>query len=323
MPRPLAKTPWPELTTQVQRMLRWLNVCTLIATADLCRVVWPQPIQEHKQVESLQRWADAELIRPLDDGSGYQLGAAGAARLREAGRPVYGVTQELSARVRPGLLLASRFAIGLWRDLQPEAAVGGLTWLARPFSGEGVRADAVGTILYTHDRRPCPRVADDLLCDDLPPHQLRGMQELMRLIVEIDSGTETLTQLRERARAWRSAIREMSISENTGVLVLWITTGGWERAGTIWQAWVEEARTPGWFTTIAALQQTDGSLRPWQSARIDMSAQRQSVWRDEHGRPRSLNPWELEEPRWRYAAAGPPTSANLAEAIHSWDGPAG
>jgi hypothetical protein len=175
MPKPLAKTAWAELTPQVQRMLCWLNAGTLLATPDLCQVVWPQPIQEHKQSESLQRGSDAALIRPLDDGGGYQLGASGAARLREAGRPVYGVTQELSARVRPGLLLASTFGVGLWRDLQSEAVVGGMSWVARPFSGEGVRADAVGTVLYTHDRRPCPRAAEDLLCDDLPLHDLSGI----------------------------------------------------------------------------------------------------------------------------------------------------
>jgi hypothetical protein len=320
MAKSLATARWHELDTKVHSALRWLNATALLTTDDLCQVIWPEPVSRRNIGLCLQRWTEAGLILPVDAGRLYQLGSTGAAKLRDGGYVVDGPTQELSARVRPGLLLASRFAVGLWRDLCGEPAIGGMRWWAQPFSGSGARPDAVGLLLHTYDRSRCDRLGADILVDAVPdPPQLRGTQVLTQIVLEIDSGAETLAQLRDRARARHARIAQLApLPENTMLLPVCVTSGGWDRAGTIWQAWVAEARCPLWVTTEVALRTADGDLRPWHGTRGDAQGRRY-VWRDEHGRPRSLNPWELQEPRWRYENAGPPTVTSLAEAIRAWD----
>ena len=320
MAKSLGAARWHELDATVQRALRWLNATALLAIADLCQVVWLEPVSQRNIALCLQRWSEAELILSVDDGRSYQLGPVGATKLQDGGIEVTAPTQLVSARVRPGLLLASRFAVGLWQDLRTEPAVGGLWWTAQPFSGSGARPDAVGLLLHTFDRSPCDRVGAELLTDAAAPTELYGMQVLTQIVLEIDSGAESVTQLRERARARHAAFATMTpLPENTMLLPLCVTSGGWERAGTIWQVWMDVVHCPLWVTTEAALRTADGDLRPWQGARGNTPAHSLAVWRDEQGRPRSLNPWELHETQWRYRSAGPPTVSSLAAAIDQWE----
>jgi hypothetical protein len=305
----LVDTPWGQLERHLQRVLRWLNSCTLLTAADLSTLAWPEGATRQNQEAAIERWCDAALIQQLDDGITYQLGPVGVRKLREANLPIYAPTTELHPRVHQGILLASRFAVGLWADLLQEVAVGGFDWLSQPFRGEGARADGEGVILYSRNQTPCPRRADDLFCHDIAPSQLTADQKLDQLLVEIDTDTENVAQLRERARAWHNVIPTLlPLPPRTGLRILWVTTGGWHRAGVIWQTWIDEARCPLWVTTLAELQQADGSVRPWRA-----------LWRDEHGRPRTLNPWQRSEMIWRYEPSPEPAATTFDQAIAAWN----
>jgi hypothetical protein len=83
--------------------------------------------------------------------------------------------------------------------------------------------------------------------------------------------------------------------------------GGWERAQTIWRAWVRKAALPLLITTSSSLRIAE-RWRPWQA-----------VWRDEHGRPRTLNPYAGQEMVWRFQASPPPTYTTLEQAIAAWE----
>ena len=48
--------------------------------------------------------------------------------------------------------------------------------------------------------------------------------------------------------------------------------------------------------------------RPWQA-----------VWRDEHGRPRTLNPYAGQELVWRFQESPPPAYSSLEQAIAAWE----
>jgi hypothetical protein len=83
--------------------------------------------------------------------------------------------------------------------------------------------------------------------------------------------------------------------------------GGAERVQSIWHAWLTEAACPLLITSMGELT-TTGALHPWHA-----------LWRDEHGRPRSLNPYAGQEPRWRYEPSPPPAYTRLEQAIRAWE----
>jgi hypothetical protein len=44
-----------------------------------------------------------------------------------------------------------------------------------------------------------------------------------------------------------------------------------------------------------------------------------ALWRDEHGRPRTLNPYGGQEATWRFQASPPPQHPTLEQAIRVWE----
>jgi hypothetical protein len=152
-------------------------------------------------------------------------------------------------------------------------------------------------------------VTPGLICDLTPPTAPASGQVGMRLLLEIDLRTETEPQLERRAERWRTRLRDQRahLPPNCWPYILWVTDGGWDRANTIWRAWIRKAGLPLFITTTAALH-IEGRWRPWRAA-----------WRDEHGRPRTLNPHASWEPIWRFQASPPPEYTSLKQAIKVWD----
>jgi hypothetical protein len=139
--------------------------------------------------------------------------------------------------------------------------------------------------------------------------QVAAGQMAMQLFLEIDLGTESSEQLERRAARWGAALRAQRAHLETRCwpYVVWVTDGGWERAQTIWRAWLRKAALPLFVTTSSALRIAD-RWRPWHA-----------VWRDEHGRPRTLNPFGGQEPLWRFQASPAPSSLSLEQAIAAWE----
>jgi hypothetical protein len=311
MPQPKRRDlPWANLDASLQRVLRWLNACTLLRRDDLISIAWTSPISRQWMSTALQGWTDDHFIVPIDDGTAYGLGDTGTGKLIEAGIVTPRVQVSPAPRVRAGLLLASQFAAGLARDLLPEAGVTHLTWASMPFSGAGPRPDSYGAVRYSIERESLRDVGSlDLLhlaTPDAPP--LLG-QRSMDLILEVDLGTESAEQLAQRARRWGMALRDQRAQVAPGCwpYVLWVTDGGWDRANTIWRAWIAQAACPLFITTVSMLT-IDGALHPWYA-----------LWRDEHGKPRTLNPYGGQEAVWRFQASPPPEHATLEQAIRAWE----
>lgn len=307
---------YDQLRPPVQRVLTWLGACGLLTQADLVRVGWPAdraqpdvvPVTERNVALCLRRWDAAGYLRRVATPQrAYQLGSPGVSILQQAGSPCATTTaRPLAPRVRPGLLLASAFAVHLWRQLRQEPTVLQFAWSAQPFHGTDVRADGLGSILTTTD------VTTDQRLDGLSPHPdpwgLPGVQTLTRLILEVDRGTETGPQLRTRAQRWRTTLDTLRpLPPRVRVQVLWVVDGPWSRAAQIWRIWLTEAQTPLWVTTVADLMGADGSWHPWTA-----------IWRDELGRPRTLTPTTVTEQQWRAAATQPPTVDALAVAMQQW-----
>jgi hypothetical protein len=313
---PRTQLPFAKLDGRLQRSLRWLNACRLIRRDDLIRLGWPDlsaaeggPTSRQRISQALQDWIDDHFITPTADGAAFMLGSIGALKLEEVGVTVHVPQEELAARVQPGLLLASEFAIALGLDLLLEPGVTHFTWVARAFSGAGPRADGYGGVWYQRNRQPPPDVSRrDLLDLALPTDDL-GAQQLAWLLLEVDMGTETPAQLEERAARWGRKLREQypRMPPGNWPYVLWVTTGDRDRMQAIWRAWLTAAMCPLLITTVAMLRLGD-ALHPWRG-----------LWRDEHGRPRYLNPFAGQEPAWRYQESPPPTCATLEQAIRAWE----
>lgn len=312
---------YAQLRPPVQRVLTWLGACGLITQADLVRVGWPAdrlrpdvvPVTERNVALCLRRWEATDYLRQVATPQvAYQLGAVGVALLRQAGQPCATTTSRpLAARVRPGLLLASTFAVHLWRQLRQEATVQRFAWSAQPFHGTNVRADGLGSILTANETIPDSGQSLDQLTPHPDPWGLSSGQTLARLILEVDRGTETGPQLRTRAQRWRTTLEALQpLPPRVRVQMLWVVDGPWSRADQIWRIWLTEAQTPLWVTTVADLIGADGRWHPWTA-----------IWRDELGRPRTLTPTTATEQQWRGAATQPPTVDSLAVAMQQWDAP--
>jgi hypothetical protein len=311
MPQPKRRDlPWANLDASLQRVLCWLNACTLLRRDDLISIAWAGTISRQGVSAALQGWTDDHFIVPIDDGTAYCLGDTGAGKLIEAGVETPRMNAPPAPRVRAGLLLASQFAAGLARDLLPEAGVSHFTWVSTPFSGAGPRPDGCGDLRYSLGRQSLRGVGSlELLHLAMPDDPPPAGQHSMELILEVDLGTETAEQLEQRARCWGIALRERRahLAPRCWPYVLWVTDGGWDRANTIWRAWIAQAACP-LFITTAAMLTIDGALHPWYA-----------LWRDEHGRPRTLNPYGGQEPAWRFQASPPPEHVTLEQTIRVWE----
>jgi hypothetical protein len=331
MPHPNRRDlPFAKLSDSLQRALRWLNACVLLRHDDLIAVAWPIEPNVQRARHTLRGWADDGFISPVGDSSGaderrvgvfatsglaYRLGPRGVERLREAGVALHQRSDEPAPRVRTGLLLAGAFVVGLARDLASDPSVAHFSWSSTPFLGDTVRADGEGALCYAaHPQPSSDNAGQDAAAQEVwslampesapTPGQLR-----VELTLEVDSGTETSAQLAARAARWRTVLRERRAALRSGcwLQVLWVTDGGWERADTIWRAWIAHARFPLFITTVSTLT-LDGGLRPWLA-----------LWRDEHGRPRTLNPHRSQEPIWRPQASVAPAATTLPQAIAAWE----
>ena len=103
-------------------------------------------------------------------------------------------------------------------------------------------------------------------------------------------------------------------------MFLWITTGGPTRLEAIWRAWTHHALLPAFFTTIDTLTLgTGGHWHPWNPRRLLPDGRTVWVWRDMYGRPRSLRPWDGNEPMWRFEQPQTVSVASLGESVERWD----
>lgn len=83
---------------------------------------------------------------------------------------------------------------------------------------------------------------------------------VMRLVVEIDSGSEGARQLAQRARNWRARWDQTAWPPTTHTIFLWITDKGFARLEAIWSAWTQHALLPAFFTTVETLSLGTGRL---------------------------------------------------------------
>lgn len=296
---------WEKLGERTRLMLQRLNDCILLDEDDLCALVWPEAVSRQARAECLSRWQAEQYIQPIavPGGRCYQLGRSGARLLRESGFPRIAPVRPVAERVRPGLLLANRFGVSLYEDIQRDLGVSGMGWAIRPFSGSDARGDGLAAIGYDLDGLPASRArpdayAPEYLGADYTPPEGYAVQ---RFIVEIDCGTENRQQLRARATNWRSRWEQIEWPPATHAVFLWITTKGWTRVEDIWSAWAQYALLPAFFTTVETLTLgTGGRWQPWNPRRVLPDGREVWVWRDLSGRPRSLRPWDLEEAMLRF-----------------------
>lgn len=313
---------WSRLGERTRTMLRWLNATMLLREADLVNLVWPEPVSRQAHEEALARWQQRRYIQPLPEAGErcYQLDRVGARVLRSAGFSQIAPAKPLMPRARPGILLANRVGAGLLSGARSEPRVKGFSWMVRPFSGTAARADGIAALCYattapvsstTHSAPWIPELISDRAA--LPPGQA-----MQRLVIEIDSGTESQRQLNQRARGWRDHWDAQLPSPAIETIFLWITTGSIQRLNRIWEAWIGHAFLPAFFTTYADLAADGAHWQPWEPLRYEQGRYRW-LWRDLYGRPRSLKPWEMNEPRWRSEALQPVTRPSLAASIAEWD----
>ena len=77
---------------------------------------------------------------------------------------------------------------------------------------------------------------------------------------------------------------------------------------------------PAFFTTVDTLTLgTGGHWHPWNSRRLLPDGRTVWVWRDMYGRPRSLRPWDGNEPTWRFEQPQTVSAASLRESVERWE----
>lgn len=292
----------------------------LLGDTDLATLVWSETVSRQAQTERIARWLADQYIQPVASryGACFQLGRIGARLLREAGFTQIAPVRPFAERVRSGLLLTNRFGVSLWNDLHHDVGITGSAWAIRPFTGAAARGDGLCAMQYTlgtaldQSSTSCVRMPELLEQTYTPP---RGAA-VQRFVIELDSGTEDTKQLVRRAAHWRKLWEQTTWPAATHCVFLWITTGGSARLDAIWRTWTQHALLPAFFTTVETL--TFGSERfwyPWNPRRVLPNATTVWVWRDMYGRPRSLRPWDLQEPHLRFEQPQPILFHSLSEAI--------
>ena len=313
---------WRRLGERTRTMLQRVNESILLREADLIALAWPEPVSRQAQEEALTRWQQRRYIQQLVEGTErcYQLDIVGAKVLRNAGFAQIAPTRPLMPRARPGVLLATRLGTSLVVGAQHDPQVTGVAWLAQPFSGSTARPDGVAAVQYRVAAQP---TAQGVYAPWLPELAAEGYtppsgEALQRLVIEIDSGTESQRQLIQRARGWRARWEVMQHPPASDTIILWLTTGTIERLNTIWEAWIGHAFLPAFFSTQSNLDADIHQWRSWEPLRFAQGRHRW-LWRDLYGRPRSLKPWEMNEPLWRSEALQPVTLPSLTVSIAEWD----
>ncbi len=323
--------PWNRLGERTQKMLQCLNASTLLREADLIALVWPDPVSRQAQEEALTRWQHYGYMQPVRSGVErcYQLDRVGAKILRNYGVTTVAPIRPLKLRVHAGVLLTNQLVTSLIVDAQHDPRVTGVAWLTQPFRGRTARPDGEATIQYR--LVPTPEVPGHRaiwyaeMATESDVLLLREGEALLHLAIEIDRGTESSQQLRQRAKHWRTRWEAMPHTWAMQTIILWLTTGTQERLNTIWEAWIEYAFLPAFFAVQRDMAVADGPharWSPWEPRRTEQGqgqARTRWRWRDLYGRPRSLKPWELHEPVWRREAMQPVTLPSLTASIAAWD----
>ncbi|MEI8305570.1 MAG: hypothetical protein WCF99_00765 [Chloroflexales bacterium] len=321
---PRRRVTWAKLGERTRLMLQRLNDCILLREDDLCALVWPDPVSRQARAERFARWQADQYLQTVPDAAGpcYQLGRLGARLLREAGFPRVAPVRPVAERVRPGLLLANRFGVALSQDIRDELGIGGMGWAIRPFSGSDARGDGLAAICYDLDGLPASRMRPDAYAPEclgaayVPPPG----SGVMRLVVEIDSGSEDARQLAQRARNWRARWDQTVWPPATHTIFLWITDKGFARLEAIWSAWTQHALLPAFFTNVETLTLGTGNRwYPWNPRRHLPDGRTVWVWHDMEGRPRSLRPWDLEEATLRFEQPVPVRMRSLGESVENQD----
>jgi hypothetical protein len=200
------------------------------------------------------------------------------------------------------MILASHVLVQLWQDLGTVGGVVGATWKQDPFRGTEARADAAMVVCYqqggTDGGHTKPTIQPELRTDTwrMSPGYTRHW-----LIVEIDAVSETHEDLIARAENWRAAWPSYLQQVPPGVVTrfVWVTTGTWRRAKTIWEIWNDYAWLPLVISTMKSIKNPgDGRFHPGHPLRRAADGTLHAVWRDELGRVRSLIPGMLHEDRW-------------------------
>jgi hypothetical protein len=83
-------------------------------------------------------------------------------------------------------------------------------------------------------------------------------------------------------------------------------------------AWIGHAFLPAFFATQGNLAADTPQWRLWEPLRFALGRYHW-LWRDLYGRPRSLKPWEMNEPLWRSEALQPVTMPSLGVSIAEWE----
>jgi len=212
--------------------------------------------------------------------------------------------------MRHSMIIASHVLVQLWQDLGTVGGVAGATWKQDPFRGTEARADASMVVCYQQGGTDG---ADGL-------HEKPVIQPEMRtnawrmspgytrhwLILEIDAGSETRDDLIERAQNWQAAWPSylQQVPAGTVTRFVWVTTGTWRRAKTIWEIWNDYAWLPLMISTTKSIKNPgDGRFHPGHPLRRAADGTIHAVWRDELGRVRSLIPGMLHEDRWIESAS--------------------
>jgi|GEM_PF-3017864 len=308
---------WHELPERVQWMLCRVNDCGLIAADDLHDLIWDGQVKKQNTWHSMKRWVSQRLLNEMvhlvgtDRVKCYALGVEGRRLLVLGGIAVPERRKaEIAPRMRESMIIASNVLVQLWRDLGTVGGVAGATWKQDPFRGAGVRADASMIVSYAaagpgagDDTPPVPTIQPELRTSSWAP-----TPESMRhwLIVEIDAGSETREELIARAQNWQAAwpTYVQQIPAGTVPRFVWVTTGTWRRAKTIWEIWNDYAWLPLLISTRRSLHNPgDGRVHPGHPLRRAADGSIHAVWRDELGRVRSLIPGMLHEDRWLEGAS--------------------
>jgi hypothetical protein len=314
-------TPWHRLGERTRIMLQSVNATTFIREADLALLIWPTLVSRQAQEEAFGRWQQRRYVQSISElGDSYvQLDVVGAKILHNAGVAQIASTRACKPATRTGMVVANRIGVGTITASRHDPRVTAVHWNAQPFRGDLVRADGIAYVQYTTISQAVTQWSIASWLPELantsyvPP----AGQSLQRLVIEIDNTTQTQRQLAERAKRWRAYWESTPCFAASDTVFLWITTGSQARLNTIWEAWIGHAFLPAFFTTMHEFAVDGQYWQPWEPLRSEQGRYRW-IWRDLYGRPRSLKPWEMNEPVWRSESMRPVTMPSWSSSVRAW-----
>lgn len=321
---PPKRPTWAKLGDRTRQMLQRMNECVVLSEPDFIALVWPDGCSRQAHDDRIHYWLRNHFLNRVtlpERVAGFQIGPLGAKLLREAGFRSIAPTRMLSERTLLNIVNTNRFGMSLLHNVRHDPRVAGVAWInlaSRHAGTADARSDGMAAIAYQLGHQPAERDREDgylpelLRADYTPPPGIG----LMRLVVEVDHGTESYQRLVERAQRWRATWDRTHWPPNTHALFVWVTTKGFERLNMIWQAWTTYALLPAVFSTEATLTIGDGVWwHPWHPTRALPDGRIIYVWHDSEGRPRSLRPWDGLESILRFTPPNAPPAPTLLDSI--------